>query len=170
MERDWRQRIDVLEERFGSLRHPEGRLWKILVLGSGMVGKHAVDASIKAGEYRRDTRKIWQSGTGQAMVRSRWAQCVERSETVNAGFVQEDRYFSRCDQPPKFFGYQWCRMGGLPGCRIMLCWLTWQLTRIHARSEKSPVVRGIEGIPKGDLDQYIFYPDDPHIGWIPSLM
>ncbi len=24
-----------------------------------------------------------------------------------------------------------------------------------------PVVRGIEGIPKGDLNQYIFMPDDP---------
>jgi alanine dehydrogenase len=28
-------------------------------------------------------------------------------------------------------------------------------------SVNPPVVRGIEGIPQGDLDQYVFHPDDP---------
>lgn len=47
--------FDVLEKRWPGLRKPDGKHIRVLVLGTGMVGKHAVDAATKLGNYVRQT-------------------------------------------------------------------------------------------------------------------
>ena len=155
--------FDVLEERFGGLRHPEGRLWKILVLGSGMVGKHAVDASIKLGNTERYQENL-AAGTGQAMVR-----IVGRSVSSDPKLMQD--LFRKTDILVDATSRRNSSKPVVPN--DWLAWLPEHAVLVdlavdpYTLGAKSPVVRGIEGIPKGNLDQYIFYPDDPH--WTDSI-
>ena len=155
--------FDVLEERFDGLRHPEGRLWKILVLGSGMVGKHAVDASIKLGNTERYQENL-AVGTGQAMVR-----IVGRSVSSDPKLMQD--LFRKTDILVDATSRRNSSKPVVPN--DWLAWLPEHAVLVdlavdpYTLGAKSPVVRGIEGIPKGNLDQYIFYPDDPH--WTDSI-
>lgn len=154
---------DVLEERFGSLRHPEDRLWKVLVMGSGMVGKHAVDASIKLGNTERYHANL-AAGTGQAMVR-----IVGRSISNKPKIMQDilkktdilvDATYRRKSSKP-VVPNNW--IAWLPEHAVLVD----LAVDPYTLDADSPVVRGIEGIPKGNLDQYIFYPDDPH--WMDTI-
>lgn len=150
--------FDVLEKRFGSLRHPDERLWKILVLGSGMVGKHAVDASIKLGNTERYQDNL-AAGTGQAMVR-----IVGRSVSNNPLLMQD--LFRKTDILVDATNRRDASKPVVPN--EWIDWLPEHAVLVdlavdpYTLGAKSPVVRGIEGIPKGNLDQYIYYPDDPH--------
>ena len=150
--------FDVLEERYGNLRHPEGRLWKILVLGSGMVGMHAVDASVKLGNTERYQANLI-AGTGQAMVR-----IVGRSVSGDPKLMQDllrktdilvDATSRRNSSKP-VVPNEW--IAWLPEHAVLVD----LAVDPYTLGAKVPVVRGIEGIPKGSLDQYIFYPDDPY--------
>jgi len=150
--------FDVLEKRFGNLSHPEGRLWKVLVLGSGMVGKHAVDASIKLGNTERYQENL-AAGTGQAMVR-----IVGRSVSSDPQLMQD--LFRKTDILVDATSRRDASKPVVPNTWID--WLPEHAVLVdlavdpYTLGAKTPVVRGIEGIPKGNLDQYIYYPDDPH--------
>lgn len=50
--------FDVLEKDWTGLHHPEGRPIHVLVLGTGMVGKHAVEAATKLGNVERNNQHI----------------------------------------------------------------------------------------------------------------
>ncbi len=149
--------FDVLEERFGSLRHPEERLWQILVLGSGMVGKHAVDASIKLGNTARYHENL-AAGTGQAMVRIVGRSVSSDPKLMQDLFRETDILVdatSRRNSSKPVVPNEW--IAWLPEHAVLVD----LAVDPYTLGAKSPVVRGIEGIPKGNLDQYIFYPDDP---------
>jgi len=155
--------FDVLEERFGSLKHPDGRLWKTLVLGSGMVGKHAVDAAIKLGNTERYQENL-KEGVGQAMVR-----VVGRSVSSDPKLMQDllrktdilvDATYRR-DASKPVVPNAWIKW--LPEHAVLVD----LAVDPYTLDEKSPVVRGIEGIPNGNLDQYVFHTDDP--GWSASI-
>jgi alanine dehydrogenase len=148
----------MLEERFGSLRHPDDRLWQILVLGSGMVGKHAVDASIKLGNTARYQENL-AAGTGQAMVRI-VGRSVSGDARLMQGLLQETDVLvdatNRRDASKPVVPNEW--IGWLPAHAVLVD----LAVDPYTLGAKSPVVRGMEGIPMGNLDQYIFHPDDPH--------
>jgi alanine dehydrogenase len=154
---------DVLEDQFGSLRHPEGRLWKILVLGSGMVGKHAVDAAIKLGNTERYHENL-AAGTGQSMVR-----IVGRSVSSDPRLMQD--LFRKTDILVDATSRRNSSIPVVPN--EWVSWLPAHAVLVdlavdpYTLGATSPVVRGIEGIPQGNLDQYVFYPDDPH--WTDSI-
>jgi alanine dehydrogenase len=154
---------DVLEDQFGSLRHPEGRLWKILVLGSGMVGKHAVDAAIKLGNTERYHENL-AAGTGQSMVR-----IVGRSVSSDPRLMQD--LFRKTDILVDATSRRNSSIPVVPN--EWVSWLPAHSVLVdlavdpYTLGATSPVVRGIEGIPQGNLDQYVFYPDDPH--WTDSI-
>jgi alanine dehydrogenase len=66
--------FDVLEQRFPNrLQHPAGKPWTVLVLGTGMVGKHAVEAGTKLGNIERNNEHMQHNGSG-SLVWTDWAQ------------------------------------------------------------------------------------------------
>lgn len=149
---------DVLEERFGGLAHPHGRPWQILVLGSGMVGKHAVDAAIKLGNVERYNAYLG-SGAGQAAVR-----IVGRSISTDPNMMQTlfnetdilvDATYRHNPSVP-VVPNPW--IGWLPEHAVLVD----LAVDPYTLDADPPVVRGLEGIPQGNLDQYIFHADDPH--------
>jgi alanine dehydrogenase len=55
---------DVLEKRWPGLRKPDGEPIHALSLGTGMVGKHAVDAATKLGNIERNNQHMRDQGAG----------------------------------------------------------------------------------------------------------
>ena len=54
--------FDVLEKKWPGLMRPDGKPFQVLILGTGMVGKHAVEAATKLGDITRNNssyRKSW---------------------------------------------------------------------------------------------------------------
>ncbi len=56
--------FDVLEKRWPNLTRPDKESIQVLVLGTGMVGKHAVDAATKLGNIERNNQHIENGGPG----------------------------------------------------------------------------------------------------------
>ncbi|HEX2980914.1 MAG TPA: hypothetical protein VHO48_11665, partial [Anaerolineaceae bacterium] len=149
--------FDTLEQRFPNLCMPDGEPILVTVLGTGMVGKHAVDAGTKLGRVDRNNQHILDGGCG-SMVLS-----IGRNLTLNPAVMQ--RVFrdtdvlvdatQRRDTSQPVAPNAW--LGWLPEHAVVV-----DLAVDPYNLEcDPPVVRGIEGIPQGDLDQYVFAPDDP---------
>ena len=149
---------DLFQEQWPTLHREDGEPWKVLVLGTGMVGKHAVDAGTKLGNIERNNEHIQNHGPG-AMV---WS--IGRNITNNPGIMQ--RLFSRIDILVDASNR---RNPSRP--IIQNDWISWLPDHAvivdlsvdpYTLDTQPPVVRGIEGIPQGNLDQFSFYPDDPN--------
>jgi alanine dehydrogenase len=150
--------FDVLEKRFPNLRHPSGKPWTTLVLGTGMVGKHAVEAGTKLGNVERNNEHMQQGGAGS------WVWTIGRSITDHV--EQMKKLFAEADilvdatqrRNPSIPVVPNDWIGWLPEHAIIV-----DLAVDPYLLDCTPkVVRGIEGIPQGSLDQYIFHPDDPN--------
>lgn len=149
--------FDVLEKRWLELRKPDGTPIRVLVLGTGMVGKHAVDATTKLGNIERNNQHIQQGGPGALAI------AVGRNISTNPVFMQQ--LFREADILVDATQRRDTSKPVVPNA-----WIEWLpehavLTDLavdpYALDIQPPVVRGIEGIPQGSLDQYTFSPDDP---------
>jgi len=149
--------FDVLEKRWPGLKKPDGNPIRVLILGTGMVGKHAVDAATKLGNVERNNKIMRDGGLGAL------ALSVGRNLSGNTA-VMEDLF----RETDILVDATQRRNPSRPV--IPNTWLAW--LPVHAvitdlavdpytLDIDPPVVRGIEGIPQGDLNQYIFSPDDP---------
>ena len=56
--------FDWLEKKWPDLARPDGEPIQVLILGTGMVGKHAVEAATKLGNIERNNDHIASSGPG----------------------------------------------------------------------------------------------------------
>lgn len=148
--------FDVLERSWPGLMR-ERQPFQTLILGTGMVGKHAVDAATKLGNIERNNRHIAMQGPGSI------AMCVGRNLTNDQN--QIEKLFNKADILVDATNRRNPSVPAVPNE-----WLAW-LPR-HAviadlavdpylLNNTPPTVRGIEGIPQGNLNQYIFSPDDP---------
>jgi alanine dehydrogenase len=150
--------FDVLEKRWPGLRRPDGQPIQVLILGTGMVGKHAVDAATKLGNVERNNEHIQAGGPGSIAI------SVGRSVSSNS--AQMEKLFRQADilvdavqrrDPSKpAVPNEW--IAWLPEHAI----ITDLAVDPYTLDTKPPVVRGVEGIPQGNLDQYVFTPDDPN--------
>ncbi len=150
--------FNVLEERWSDLRKDNGEPFRVLIMGTGMVGKHAVEAATKFGLRARNAHHIEQGGAGVI------ASIIGRNITGNASamknlFEQADVLVDttqRSDASRPIVPNHW------------LSWLPEHAVVVdlsvdpYTLDVEPPVVRGIEGIPQGNLDQYIFLPNDPN--------
>ena len=149
--------FDVLEERWSGLVRPDGQPLKVLILGTGMVGKHAVDAASKFGSVERNADHIKAGGPGVI------AQVVGRnissnSETMQNLFSQADVLVDatqRRDTSKPVVPNPW--IAWLPEHAV----ITDLAVDPYTLNAQPPVVRGVEGIPQGSLDIYVFQPQDP---------
>ncbi len=150
--------FDVLENRWPGLVRPDGQPWKVLVIGTGMVGKHAVEAGSKLGNIERNNEHIDRKGPG-SIVWSVGRNLSHNPAMMKLLFEQSDVLVDasqRRNTAVPVVPNEW--IGWLPEHAVVV-----DLAVDPYLLDCQPqVVRGIEGIPQGNLDQYIFSPEDPN--------
>jgi alanine dehydrogenase len=150
--------FDVLEKRWTGLRKPDGSSIRVLVLGTGMVGKHAVDAATKLGNIERNNLHIHEGRPGALAIvvgRNISANPARMEQLFHEADILVDAT-QRRDTSKPVVPNPWIEW--LPEHAI----LTDLAVDPYTLDTQPPVVRGIEGIPQGSLDQYIFSPQDPN--------
>ena len=150
--------FDILENRYGTLLRENSKPWKTLILGTGMVGKHAVAAATKLGNTERYNDHVLENGVGNIAI------SVGRATTSNPAIMKKlfhetdilvDAAYRRDTSRP-VVPNEW--ISWLPEHAVIVD----LAVDPYTLDATPPVVRGVEGIPQGNLDQYVFNPDDPH--------
>ena len=148
---------DWLEKYWPGLVKPDKKLIQVLIFGTGMVGKHAVDAATKLGNIERNNDHIASNGPGAAAI-SIGRNVAGKASTMKNLFRQADILVDATQRrnPSKpVVPNDW------------IAWLPEHAVLVdlsvdpYTLTAEPPVVRGIEGIPHGNLDQYVFSADDP---------
>lgn len=128
---------------------------RVTILGAGMVGKHAVEAATKFGSLKRAERLAHEGLPGvEVATLGRNLSCCE--DYVRSRLRATDLLVDatrRSDASSPVVPNEW--LASLPAYAVIV-----DLAVDPYLDEDPPVVRGIEGIPAGDLDRWIFSPDD----------
>ena len=149
--------FDWLEKRWPGLIRPDGQPTQVLILGTGMVGKHAIEAATKLGNLERNNDHITDQGPGAI------ALSVGRNLTSNP--IMIEKLMSQCDILVDATQRRDTSKPVVPNEWIE--WLPEHAVIVdlavdpYTLDAEPPVVRGVEGIPQGNLDQYVFPVDDP---------
>jgi alanine dehydrogenase len=155
--------FDVLESQLPSLRRPDGNPVRVVILGTGMVGKHGVDAATKLGSIERNNAHMAAGGAGAIALtigRNVSGQVALMRPLLEQADILVDATYRRDSSRPV----------------IPNEWIVWLPEHAviadlsvdpYLLNDTPPVVRGIEGIPQGNLDKYIFSPDDP--AWMDTI-
>ena len=149
--------FDWLEKEWPGLVRPDKKPINVLILGTGMVGKHAIEAATKLGNVERNTDHIASNGPG-AVALSIGRNIASNTSTMKDLMERADILVDatqRRDASKPVIPNDW------------IAWLPQHAVVVdlavdpYTLDANPPVVRGIEGIPQGSLDQYIFPADDP---------
>lgn len=146
----------LLEEIWPNLVRPDQQPIQSLLLGTGMVGRHAVDAAVHLGNIERNNKHIEQGGPGatcKAVGRNLTSHKDEMIALLEKTDILIDATQRRKPSEP-VIPNKWIKY--LPEHAILLD----LSVDPYIPEADPPVVRGIEGLPKGDLDKYVFHPDD----------
>lgn len=147
----------VLEQRWPNLFRPDGQPIKVLILGTGMVGKHAFDAATKLGNVERNNEHMRLNGSGALGIGV--GRNISGNENIMESLLRETDILvdaaQRRDPSQPIIPNHW--IAWLPEHTV----ITDLSVDPYTLDGPNPVVRGIEGIPQGNLDHYIFKPDDP---------
>lgn len=152
-----------LEAAFGALAQTYGRFKthdrepiRVTIMGAGMVGKHAVEAATKYGSL--ELARVLSGYPGVEVT------VLGRNLTSEAGYLRRrlgvtdvlvDAAY-RSDSSHPLIPNEW--IDDMPE-HAVVCDLSVDPYLLGA---DPPTVRGIEGIPQGNLEQYVFWPDDPN--------
>lgn len=150
--------FNILEKRWPNLVRPDGKPINVLILGTGMVGKYAVDAATHLGNIERNNDHIRSGGQGVVAV-SVGRHVSNNPEQMKTLFEQADILVDatqRRDTSKPVVPNPW--IAWLPEHAVVVD----LAVDPYLLNNNPPVVRGIEGIPQGDLNQYVFEPDDPN--------
>jgi len=150
----------LLEDRWPGLIRPDGKPIQTLLLGTGMVGKHAVDASVHFGNIERNNEQMAAGGHG-VVCRAVGRNLIEKADEMFALLKNTDILIDATQRrnPAKpVIPNKWIQH--LQEHAILLD----LSVDPYIPDVDPPVVRGIEGIPKGDLEKYVFQPDDQDWG------
>ncbi len=138
----------------------------VTVLGLGAVGSHAAQAAIHYASNALQ-RDLFDHGVPGVIVRA-----VDFDLTPHEGYVRELLHDTdilvdatqRPDPSRPVIPNAW--LADLPETAVLL-----DLSVDPYRCDTQPIsVKGIEGIPQGNLDQYIFAPDDPSWEQVPECI
>jgi alanine dehydrogenase len=131
--------------------------WNCLVIGSGVVGKYAVDAASKFGRRERNALHMQKGGAGvivRAIGRNLTSQpkhLIKLLETTDVLVDATQRY----NPSEPIIRNEW--LSHLPQHATIVD----LSVDPYTLDTDPPVVKGIEGIPQGNLDKYVFEKDDP---------
>ena len=149
--------FDILEKRCPGLDLGDGAPIQVLILGTGMVGKHAVDAATKLGNIERNNDHIRAGGPGAVVM------VVGRNASTNPALME--KLLLQTDILVDATQRRDCCSPVIPNdwiaCLAEHAIIADLAVDPYLLEGQPPVVRGVEGIPQGNLNQYIFLPDDP---------
>jgi alanine dehydrogenase len=150
--------FDALGKTYEQMTETDRPPLRVTVLGSGRVGKHAVEASIKYGDLDRNRDFGARGLPGVEVVTvgrnlsSRWEYMRDRLMVTD---ILVDATYRPEGSSTPVIPNAW--IAWLPQHAIV-CDLNVDPYQLDA---DPPTVRSIEGIPAGNLDQYILSPNDP---------
>ncbi len=150
--------FDVLEKRWPGLERPDRQPWKVLVIGTGMVGKHAVEAGCKLGNLERNNDHMQRQGPGSIV----WSvgRSLSSNTTLMKSLLEQADVLvdasQRRDTAVPVVPNEW--IGWLPEHAVVVD----LAVDPYLLNCQPMVVRGLEGIPQGNLDQFIYSPEDPN--------
>jgi alanine dehydrogenase len=149
--------FDWLEKKWPGLVRPDKKPINVLIIGTGMVGKHAIEAGTKLGNVERNNDHIASNGPGAVAV-SIGRNVAPTPSTMKDLMEQADILVDatqRRNASKPVIPNEW--IGWLPEHSVIVD----LAVDPYTLDANPPVVRGIEGIPQGSLDQYVFPADDP---------
>ncbi|HET9723772.1 MAG TPA: hypothetical protein VFR44_08010 [Actinomycetota bacterium] len=149
--------FDALERAWSELEDPGRRPVRVTLVGPGEIGKHAVEAATKYGNVERAAR-LARAGLLGVEVVVVGRNLSGDAEHMRARFRETDVLVdaSQRDDPSQpLVPNAW--IADLPE-HAVICDL---VVDPYLPDADPPTVRSIEGIPQGNLDQWIFTPDDP---------
>jgi alanine dehydrogenase len=137
---------------------------KVTLLGAGAVGSHVVTASIRYGnEIVR--KEMVAAGVPGVMVRAVDFDLTSREEVMLPILADTDILVDATQRPDPskpVIVNDWISV--MPAHAVLL-----DLSVDPYKCETEPFyVKGIEGIPQGNLDKYVFPPDDPAYDSVPK--
>jgi alanine dehydrogenase len=149
--------FEALERRWPPLLSRDRAPVSVTILGAGGVGKNAIEWAARAGDDERNARFMREGLPGVEVV------VVEQNLAGNEAYFRHRLALTdilvdataRRDTSRPLFPNAW--LGWLPE-HAVVCDLA---VDPYLLDDDPPVVRGIEGIPQGNLDQWEFGPDDP---------
>ncbi len=148
--------FDWLEKDWPGMVRPNKKPIHVLILGTGMIGKHAIEAATKLGNVERNNDHISSNGPGAVAV-SVGRNITSNPTVMKTLFEQADILVDatqRRDTSKPVVPNKW--IAWLPEHAVIVD----LAVDPYIPNADPPVVRGIEGIPQGNLDQYVFTPDD----------
>ncbi len=142
------------------------RPFKIVVLGTGRVGRHAVNAAVHSGNLERYAKMV--KGHLPAIA----VEALGRSLTCNKEYLKS--IFKKTDMLVDATSRTDVHMPIIPNSLLKEL-PSWAVildiaADAYDASATPPVVKAIEGIPTGNLDKYIFRKDDPAYSGIPKFV
>lgn len=149
--------FDWLETCWPGLVRPDKSPIQVLILGTGMVGKHAVEAATKLGNVARNSDHMAAHGPG-AVAHAVGRNISSNAATMEMLFSQADILVDatqRRDPSKPVVPNDW--IAWLPEHAVIVD----LAVDPYTLDADPPVVRGVQGIPQGNLDQYVFHPGDP---------
>ena len=156
--------FDALEQRWPRLLSADREPVSVTILGAGGVGKHAIEWAAKAGDEERNDRFMRDGLPGVEVVVAEQNLAGDESY-FHHRFARTDILVdatARRDTTRPLFPNTWLRW--LPE-HAVICDLS---VDPYLLDDDPPVVKGIEGIPQGNLDQWVFDPDDPAWDRLPA--
>jgi alanine dehydrogenase len=148
--------FDALAQTYMDFSSGEREPIRVTIMGAGMVGKHAVEAATKYGSL--DRARVMADLPGVEVT------VVGRNLTSNAAYLRARLSVTdvlvdaayRSDPSHPLIPNAW--IAEMPG-HAVVCDLSVDPYLLDAHPS---TVRGIEGIPQGSLEQYLFFPYDPN--------
>jgi alanine dehydrogenase len=147
----------ALERTWPELVGPRHSTVKVLIMGAGRVGRHAVEFATKFGDDARNEAMI-RAGLPGVEVVTAGRNLTGDPEYLKARLLMTDLLVdatARRDPSNPIIPNAWLAL--LPR-HAVICDLAVDPYLLDAEPR---IVRAIEGIPQGDLDQWEFAPDDP---------
>jgi alanine dehydrogenase len=149
--------FDALSRTYPPLGDPARGPVRVTLMGPGTVGKHAVEAATKYGNLQRNEIFAEMGLPGVEVV------VIGRNLTADPGYVRDRLAHTdvlvdatqRSDPSRPLVPNAW--LAALP-THAVICDL---VVDPYALEADPPTVRGIEGIPQGNLDQWMIEPSDP---------
>ena len=158
--------FDALERRWPPLLSADRLPISVTIMGAGGVGKHAIGWAVRCGDEARNERFMRDGLPGVEVVVA--DQNLSGDEAYfRRRLAQTDILVdatARRDTSRPLLPNTW--LGWLPDHAIV-CDLA---VDPYLLDDDPPVVRGIEGIPQGNLDQWEFGPDDPAWDRLPPVI
>lgn len=146
--------------------HPQRSPIQVTLLGSGSVGVHVVQAAIRYGNSA-----LWQQMAAQG-VPGVQVRVIDHDTTpfekIMSGILSQTDLLvdatQRSEPSQPVIPNDW--IAAMPEHAVLL-----DLSVDPYNCDNTPsLVKGIEGIPQGNLDQYIFPPNDPAFDAIPDCI